>query len=68
TCFLFYVTGNAEDNILLPAYSYQFSSVAQLFPVLCDPMDCSPPDSPVHGISQARILDWVAISFSIKTS
>ena len=30
----------------------------------CDPMDCSPPDSSVHGISQARILEWVAISFS----
>ena len=30
----------------------------------CDPMDCSPPGSFVHGISQARILDWVAISFS----
>jgi len=31
---------------------------------LCDPMDCSPPDSSIHGISQARILEWVAISFS----
>ena len=31
---------------------------------LCDPMDCSPPGSPVHGISQVRILEWVAISFS----
>ena len=30
---------------------------------LCDPMDCSPPDSSVHGILQARILEWVAISF-----
>ena len=29
----------------------------------CDPMDCSPTDSSVHGISQARILEWVAISF-----
>ena len=31
---------------------------------LCKPMDCSPPGSSVHGISQARILEWVAISFS----
>ena len=31
---------------------------------LCDPMDCSPPGSSIHGISQARILEWVAISFS----
>ena len=32
--------------------------------LLCGPMDCNQPDSPVHGISQARILEWVAISFS----
>ena len=32
--------------------------------ILRDPMDCSPPDSCVHGILQARILEWVAISFS----
>ena len=31
---------------------------------LCDLMDCSPPDSSVHGISQIRILEWVAIFFS----
>ena len=30
---------------------------------LCDPMDCNPPGSSVHGILQARILEWVAISF-----
>ena len=34
----------------------------------CDPMDCSPPGSSVHGISQARILEWVAISFSRGSS
>ena len=33
---------------------------------LCDPMDCSPPGSSVHGILQARLLEWVAISFSKK--
>ena len=32
--------------------------------ILCDPMDCSPPDFSVHGILQAKILQWVAISFS----
>ena len=36
----------------------------QLCSTLCDPMDCSPPNSSVHGILQARILEWVAISFS----
>ena len=37
---------------------------AQLCLTLCDPMDCSPPGSSVHGILQARILEWVVISFS----
>ena len=44
--------------------SVQFCSVAQSCPTLCDPMDCSPPGSSVHVISQARILEWVAISFA----
>ena len=37
---------------------------AQMFPTLCRPMDCSPPGSSVHGILQARILEWLAIPFS----
>ena len=36
----------------------------QSCPTLCDPIDSSPPDSPVPGILQARTLEWVAISFS----
>ena len=36
----------------------------QSCPTLCDPIDSSPPGSPVPGILQARILEWVAISFS----
>ena len=44
------------------------SEVAQSCPTLCDPMDCSPPGSSVHGIFQARILEWVAISFSRGSS
>ena len=39
-------------------------SVVQSCPTLCDPMDCSPPGSSVHGILQARILGWAAIPFS----
>ena len=35
---------------------------------LCDPMDCSPPGSSTHGLFQARILEWVAISFSRGSS
>ena len=38
--------------------------VAQSCPTLCDPMDCSQPGSFVHELPQARILEWVAISFS----
>jgi len=38
--------------------------VTQLYTPLWDPMDCSPPGSSVHGILQARILAWVAISSS----
>ena len=37
---------------------------AKLCPTLCNPLDCSLPGSSVHGILQARILEWVAISFS----
>ena len=42
--------------------------VAKLCLPPCHPMDCSPPGSSVHGISQARILKWVAISFSRESS
>ena len=42
--------------------------VAKLCLPLCDPMDCSLPGSSVHGISQAEILEWVAISFSRGSS
>ena len=38
--------------------------VAQLYPTLCDPMDCSPTGSSFHGIFQAKIPEWVAILFS----
>ena len=40
------------------------SKVTQSCPTLCGPMDCSLPGSSVHGIFQARVLEWVAISFS----
>ena len=46
----------------------KWSEVAQSCPTLCDPMDCSLPGSSVHGIFQARILEWVAISFSRRSS
>ena len=42
--------------------------VTQSYLTLCDPMDCSLPGSSIHGISQARILEWVAISSSRGSS
>ena len=42
--------------------------VAQSCPTLCNPMDCSLPGSSVHGIFQAIILEWIAISFSKGSS
>ena len=48
--------------------TYCLCSVAQSCPALCNPFDCSLPDSSVHGIFQARILEWVAISSSRASS
>ena len=44
------------------------SEVAQSYPTLSDPMDCSPPGSSIHGIFQARALEWGAIAFSLDVS
>ena len=41
------------------------SEVAQLCQTLSHPMDCSPPGSSIHGIFQARVLEWGAIAFSV---
>ena len=42
--------------------------IVQSCPTLCNPMDCSFPGSSVHGILQARILEWIAIPFSMESS
>ena len=55
-----------KDNIDIPWKKE--SEVVQSCPTLCNPMDCSLPGSSVHGIFQARILEWVAISFSRRSS
>ena len=47
---------------------YTFAQLLQSCPTLCNPMDCSLLDSSVHGIPQARILEWVAISSSRGSS
>ena len=46
----------------------KWSEIAQSCPTFCNPVDCRPPGSSVHGISQARTLEWVAISFSRGSS
>ena len=51
-----------QGRIVLSLLCAVLCSVAQLYPTLCDTLDCSPPGSSVYGILQARILDWVAIS------
>ena len=76
--------GGTSYNMTLPGISgltwerrLQFISVsalrvcvlvAQSCPTLCDPMDCSPPGSTVHGVLQARILEWIAFPFSRGSS
>ena len=56
-----------QDCVLLKACESE-SEVAQSCQTLCDPMDCSLPGSCVHGIFKARVLEWVAISFSRGSS
>ena len=57
--------GEAPGGLMCETES---SEVAQSCLTLCDPVDCSPPGSSVHGILQARILEWVAVSFSRGSS
>ena len=56
-----------QGNLVTLDNSIVFSAAAKLLqscPTLCDPIDGSPPGSPIPGILQARTLEWVAISFS----
>ena len=55
-------------RLLMKVKEENESEVAQSRPTLCDPMDCSLPGSCLHGILQARVLEWVAISFSRGSS
>ena len=52
------------DTVLLTAAAAAAAKSLQSCPTLCDPIDGSPPGSPIPGILQARALEWVAISFS----
>ena len=53
-----------EVPLGIPAAAAAAAKSLQSCPTLCDPIDGSPPGSPVPGILQARTLEWVAISFS----
>ena len=53
-----------SQYIALPVHAAAAAKSLQSCPTLCDPIDGSPPGSPVPGILQARTLEWVAISFS----
>ena len=56
-------SANSYNVVLFLVYLLHAKSL-KLCPTLCDPRDCSLLGSSVHGILQARILEWVAISFS----
>ena len=56
------------ECIYLPPHPLVSVLVIQSCLTLCDPMDCSSPGSSVHGVIQAKILEWVAISFSKGSS
>ena len=62
-----YITSVSEMKLLLLVVN-AYVLVTQPCPTLCNPTDRSPPGSSVHGILQARILEWVAISFSRGSS
>ena len=58
-----FLTENALSNLYLNNSNTDIVLVAKSHPTLMHPIDYSPPESSVQGISQARILEWVAISF-----
>ena len=55
---------NELEKILITKHAAAADKSLQSYPTLCDPIDGSPPGSPVPGILQARTLQWVAIAFS----
>ena len=66
------VLGKAVSELFLLKLCFDYSRhiclVTQLCSTLCNPMDCSLPGSSVHGIFQARILEWASVSYSRGSS
>ena len=58
------IAGRNINNLRYTDAAAAAAKSLQSCPTLCDPIDGSPPGSPVPGILQARMLEWVAISFS----
>ena len=72
-CFYFLIISPISiswntGNIAVLSLSLEWALITQACPTLCDPLDCNPPGSSVHGILQARILKWVAFPFSRGSS
>jgi len=68
-CFIFLLEQRFSDTASYGQLGgVQKVKVTESCLILCDRMDCSPPDSSVHGILQARILEWVAMPFSRGSS
>ena len=64
-CLIYHSATNKLQNTGEKNYNLcMCAKLLQSYPTLCDPVDCNPPGSSVHGIRQARILEWVAISSS----
>ena len=61
-------TSPDQENWTFSKQSLEWSTCTQSCPALCNPVDCGPPGSSVHGIFQVRILEWVAISSSRRCS
>ncbi|KAI4548518.1 hypothetical protein MG293_000848 [Ovis ammon polii] len=55
-------------EVMKTSIAFESESEVTQYRTLCDPVDCSPPGSCVHGILQARVLEWVAVSFTSGSS
>ena len=62
------MSGKVHQKAITWIWKWSESEVTQSCPTLCDPTDCSLPGSSIHGIFPARILEWVAVSFSRGSS
>ena len=68
----YYSSSQNFDCLLLLSKIYKnkrkvkWSEIAQSCPTICDPVDCSPPGSSIHGTLQARVLEWGATAFSAR--